>query len=90
MSEAHAYLPEGDQGYFHTENDDQHQAQESPPSELVLASGGHTASVGTVTGSAFDGWTNDQLRDEIEARGIEVEGQLSKLSKPKLLAALGE
>jgi hypothetical protein len=88
--EQHAYLPEGDEEYFHTENDEAHQAQQSPASPLVLASQGLTAEVGVVAGTAFDGWTNEQLRNEITARGIETDGQLAKLNKTALLAALGE
>lgn len=98
--ERHAYLPEGDEGYFHTENDPDHEAQQSPPTPLVLASQGMSGEVGETKGAPlndgesgagddeFDGLTNPQLAALIEERGIQFDGNPAKANKAQLLEAL--
>lgn len=86
----HGYLPEA-KGYFHTENDPEHQAQESEPSALVLASqGGEPLAPAADPGPVdeFDGLTNKQLAVLVAERGVEFDGNPAKANKASLLAAL--
>lgn len=89
-----------DEDYFHTENDEEHQSQQSPPTPLVLASAGMSGGVGEVKGVALNdgeepagddqyaGLTNKQLAALVVERGIQFDGNPAKANKAQLLEAL--
>lgn len=71
----------GGEGYFHTENDPEHHARNSPETPLVAASRGEAES----NPDGLDEKTNKELQALADERGIDVG---KKPNKATLLEAL--
>lgn len=75
---------DGADGYFHTEDDAEHQAQQSPETDLVIASQGQT-SILDPNADGLDGLTRQELMDLADSRGVTYP---PRPTKAQLLEAL--